>query len=169
MTDLVIICNAKKFEIQNIDAGTYQLTVLGFRSADADRPRAGSDIQPFQVVSGQDSAVPLDNYLTLTVSDIAVGWEFDSKSITSCDDAAVTTIRATAASDTDTFSQNVSCDLSGERTFNFYDIPAGDYTVTVDGLDAAQKVTYTGNTLLTVEPGKVGKNGYTVDLFIKQE
>ncbi len=169
VTDLTILCNAKKFAIQNIEAGNYAVSVNGYRSAESDRPRAESNIPPFIVTTGQDSAVPLGDYLTITVSDLALIWEFDSKSITSCADAAVTTVRGIATNGTDTFTQEAACDLAGKRTFTFYDIPAGDYTVTADGLDAGGQATYTGHKVLTVEPGKVGKNGYTVDIFIKQE
>ncbi len=170
VTDLAILCNAKKFAIQNIEAGSYTLSVQGFRSADSDRPRAGSDIPPFIVTAGQDSAVPLGEHLTLTVSDLAVLWEFDSKSIASCADAGVAEVRATAVPTAgEAFTQTAACDLAGKRTFYFYDLPAEDYTVTVDGLDAGGEATYTGHKVLTIEPGKVGKNGYTVDIFIKQE
>ncbi len=169
---VLLPCAASEFKIQNIESGTYVLTVDGLRSSDSERPRARSSIPPFKVTTGQDTAVSLKNYFELVVSDLFVLWEFDSKSISSCENAGVATVRVRVIADgegEEEFVQTMACDLSGERKFSFYDLPAGDYTVTVEGLDAAGMVAYGGHKVLTVEKGKVGKEGYVLTIYLKQE
>jgi len=168
ITNVPIQCAATEFKIQNIEGGTYTVSVAGFRSTESTRPRAASNIPPFKVTTGQDSTILLKNYFSLIVSDISVMWEFDSKSITSCADAGVVTVQARLSNTTEEFSQKDTCNLSGKRTFSFYDIPAGDYTVTVEGLGAEGNAIYGGGKDLTVEPGKIGKEKYTVTIYIKE-
>lgn len=168
ITDVPILCAATEFKIQNIEGGTYTVSVAGFRNAESTRPRAASNIPPFKVTTGQDSTILLKNYFSLIVSDISVTWEFDSKSITSCADAGVVSIQGRLSNPTEEFSQKETCDLSGTRTFSFYDIPAGDYTVTVEGLDVVGKVTYGGGKDFIIEPGKIGKERYTVTIYLKE-
>ncbi len=143
ITDIAVSCAANEFKIQNIASGTYALSVAGFRADDSERPRAQSAIPPFKVTTGQDSAVPLKNYFDLVVSDLTVLWDFDSKSIASCDDAGVASVRARlVSSDDEEFSQTMNCDLAGARRFAFYDLPAGDYTITVEGRNAADDIIF---------------------------
>jgi len=169
ITDIAVPCAASEFKIQNIPSGTYTLSVAGFRTGDSERPRARSAIPPFKVTTGQDSAVPLKNYFELVVSDLTVFWDFDSKSIASCADAGVSSVRARVVSSEDEeLSQTMECDLAGSRRFAFYDIPAGDYTVTVEGRNAADDAVYSGHKVLTIEKGKGGKEGYTLTIYLKE-
>ncbi|HSA33975.1 MAG TPA: hypothetical protein P5077_09650 [bacterium] len=167
VTDLAIACHAERLSLNNIPSGPYAVTISGRRAEDAPRTRATATIT-VTLPAGQEKTLTIDDKnLLLEVSDLKVSWEFDSKSITSCTDAGVATIRASATGESDTFSEETACETEG--TLTVYDLPPGDYTITADGLDATGKVTYTGHKLRTVEAGKVGNDAYAETIYLKQE
>ncbi|HOW51287.1 MAG TPA: hypothetical protein PLV42_04495 [bacterium] len=168
VSELPILCQAESFAVNNIAAGKYALTVAGYRTDDSERVRAAGEILEFTLVDAQNTPISLKDHLDLVVSDLSVTWDFDSKSITSCSDAGITIIRATLTREDDTITQEMPCDYA-KRTMTIYDVPAGEYTVTVDGLDAGGSATFTGQATQIVEKGKIAKNSYKIDILIKQE
>lgn len=167
VTGLNISCRAERLSLNNIPSGPYAVTVSGRRSEEAPRTRATATIT-VTLPAGQEKTLTIDDKnLLLEVSDLKVSWEFDSKSITSCADAGVATVRASATGESDTFTEETACQTEG--TMTLYDLAPGDYTITADGLDTTGKVTYTGHKLRTIEAGKTGKDAYAETIYLKQE
>jgi hypothetical protein len=167
-----ILCSAEMLEIVNIPAVFYTASANGFRTEESKTPRIVYSISDkFKVVSGQDQQIDINEYKEVVVSDLKISWEFDSKSIASCEDAEVTNIIASLVSDSDTISEETACDNSFDP-FYFYDVSAGNYELLVRGLDSLEKTLFENSEdtqTVTVEKGLIGSDIISINILLKEK
>lgn len=164
-----ILCSAEMLEIVNIPAVLYTAAAKGFRTSDSKIPRIIYTVPfEFKVVSGQDVPVNINEYREVVVSDLKLGWEFDSKSVGNCETASVQKVAASLIGGSDTFSQETLCDNSYE-TFYFYDISAGDYEILVRGFNSTGETNFEGSNEIKIEKGKIGSDIISETIFLKEK
>lgn len=170
-TDFEIPCSDEKIMLHNIEEGSYEMIVKGYRDVDPGYPRAASETISFAISPGQHSTFQLTkDKLLLNVSDLHINWEFDSRSIESCSDASVSNIKVVIKdNDSDiSFSQTEPCNNS-DKKFSFYNIKPGVFTITVSGIDQNGTTTFSGiREDYTIEKGFVGNDAYDVKIFLKE-
>ncbi len=170
--DFEILCSAEMLEIVNIPAVFYTASAKGFRTQESKIPRIVYSVSDkFKVVSGQDQKIDINEYKEVMVSDIKITWEFDSKSIASCEDAGIVNIIASLISNTDTLSEETSCDNSFDP-FYFYDVPPGEYEFLFRGLDDSEKTLFENSEEtqeLVVEKGLIGSEIMKINILLKEK
>lgn len=163
-----INCMAQQLLLNNIKAGSYEITVNGYRTSQSAKPRTISEIPSFKLLSGQDSPVKLDSYIKIAVSDLVLTWDFDSKSITTCSQAGISTISAflTPAGDNPVFSS--ICDEKNKLIL-MSDLSEGSYDITVNGLASDNTIKFTATDKIDIVKGKVGTSAYKKTVLIKEK
>jgi len=162
-----ILCGSGYFEIVNIPTGVKYTSIIdAYRNSSSKRKRIEfTGIPEFKLVTGQDTPVDIDEYKNIVVSDVVIEWDFDSRSIASCADAGVEKVVAemTSGSFNESFEQ--PCDDSFSD-FEFFDLPAGEYDISVFGSDGSGKVLYEGLETVDIETGSIGKDAIIYEIFI---
>ena len=170
--DFEILCSAEMLEIVNIPAVFYTASAKGFRTEESKTPRIIYSVSDkFTVVSEQDQKIDINEYKEVMVSDIKIIWEFDSKSIASCEDAGVASIIASLVSNSDTLSEETTCDNSFSP-FYFYDVSAGKYELLFRGLDSSENTLFENdvNTQeVTVDKGLIGSDIININILLKEK
>jgi hypothetical protein len=157
-----INCSAETLLINNIESGTYSLNAFGFKNEQSTIARISYLINDFKLITGQESFIDLDKHMQIEVSDIIIPWNFDSRSIKSCEDAGIEKIKAKLTSDSNDFETTINC-MNLEKNILFYDIPQSDYKLTVSGVDKNGKTILSAQKNLKIEKGHIGKNSIKED------
>ncbi len=160
-------CRRGFLYLHNIPADTYSFSVDAYRS-EGKYPRAVSGSVKREVILSQRSLVEnFDKNLSLTISDIVVTWDFDSRTISESEDpctvSGVTEVIATLKGEADYLS-TVSISCSKERTITFYDVPEGSTALGI--VDRAGR--YGAEDYFNVTSGFIGKNSIQKQIYLKE-
>ena len=170
MKNYPVPCAAGRFEVINIDPDpTYTAEINGFRlSGDADS-RIRYMIPEFVSGHGQNKNVSIDKYKEILVSDMKVSWEFDSKSMDSCETAGVTKVAAHLVSDSLTVSAEQKCDNKFSDLY-LYNILKGDYTLYLYGISPEGETLFESSLEIgEIEPGHIGNDILKNKIFLKEK
>ena len=166
--DYEISCNAQTLLVNNIESGLYEVTVGGYRDILSDRPRIMYEVPEFLLVTGQDTPVDLDKYLTINVSDLKILWEFDSKSVESCEAAGVELIKVDIESSSGAvISETSSCE-GNSGNVSIFDLEEDTYKVSVSGLDDSDNKTFYGEAEQILEKGNIGRDAEEILIYLKE-
>lgn len=173
--DYQVPCAAGHFEIINIDwEPDYSVKINAFRTPlSFMQSRVSYENDKFVSGHGQNRKIDLDDSAKITkkvlVSDMKVSWEFDSKSIESCDDAKVKKVKAVLASDSYTISSEQNCD-DEYSDFYLYDIIQKSYTLSLYGYSEDDKILFeTTEKLGEIKPGSIGKEILEKKILLKEK
>jgi len=159
-------CTNGEFQLFNLPEGSYLVTVKGYKK-DSEIFRVVFTSGEREVSTGQTMVIEIDK-VNLVVSDLFVTWGFDSRSISEssdpCVDAGVSQIRIEIEGDDYHNERVADCTATG-RTFEFYDIHEGNYTVSVSDAEGR----FFGEKEYYIEPGKIGKDTYKKTILIKEK
>ena len=99
-----------------------------------------------------------------------VSWEFDSKSIDSCETAGITKVRAELVSEEGySVSDEQACD-NKFSDFYLYEITHHSYTLYVYGITDNDETLFESSLELgDIEPGSIGKNILENKIFLKEK
>ena len=150
-----IPCLAARFELINISPDPkYFVTIEGFRE-ESDHSRIIYDIPEFISGRGQNKVIDINKFRKVTVSDMQISWEFDSKSIESCEAAGVKNVVAKLVSEEQTIQLKQPCD-NKYADFYLYDIGNYDFELVLTGLGAAGEALFeTSKHIGVIEPGSI--------------
>ncbi|HNW82090.1 MAG TPA: hypothetical protein PKG52_04285 [bacterium] len=168
ISEYEINCESESFEVVNIDAGKYSAKVDAFRLTDSQNPRITYNIPRFMMVSGQTAIVKMNDSKEITVSDLYLSWEFDSKSISTCSDAGITTVVASLISDDDTLTLAADCD-NEFPPFKFYDIPENTYEILLRGMDSSENTLFETSKEIEIKKGAIGKEALKESIYLKEK
>ena len=171
MENVQVPCSAGQLEIINIPPEpTYIATFRGYRNSANGESRTVYEIPEFVSGHGQNKKVNIADYRVVLVSDMKVSWEFDSKSIDSCETAGITKVVAKLVSDEGySVSDEQECD-NKFSDFYLYEITHHSYTLYVYGISADEETLFESS-LETgeIEPGSVGNNILENKIFLKEK
>ena len=171
MENFQIPCSAGQFEVINIEPSkTYTATFRGYRKSAKDESRVVYEIPEFVSGHGQNKKVNINDYRVVLVSDMKVSWEFDSKSIDSCETAGITKVRAELVSEEGySVSDEQACD-NKFSDFYLYEITHHSYTLYVYGITDNDETLFESSLELgDIEPGSIGKNILENKIFLKEK
>ena len=171
MENFQIPCSAGQLEVINISPDpTYTATFRGYRKSVKNESRVIYEIPEFVSGHGQNKKVNINDYRVVLVSDMKVSWEFDSKSIDSCETAGITRVRAELVSDEGyTVSDEHDCD-NKFSDFYLYEITHHSYTLYVYGITDKDEALFESSLEVgEIEPGSVGKNILENKIFLKEK
>ena len=150
-----IPCLAARFELVNISPDPkYFVTIEGFREK-SDHSRIVYNIPEFISGRGQNKVIDINKFKEVTVSDMQISWEFDSKSIESCEAAGVKNVVAKLVSGEQTIESKQPCD-DKYADFYLYDIGNYDFELVLTGLGSADEALFESSKHIgVVEPGSI--------------
>ena len=166
-----IPCSAGRLEVINIPPEpTYTATFRGYRKSFKDESRTVYEIPEFVSGHGQNKKVNIADYRVVLVSDMKVSWEFDSKSIDSCETAGITKVVASLVSDEGyQVSEEQTCD-NKFSDFYLYEITHHSYTLYVYGITDKDETLFESSLEVgEIEPGSIGKNILENKIFLKEK
>lgn len=168
--DFRIPCAAGRFEMINIPPEpSYTAEMQGFRQSSDTEGRIRYDIPKFFSGRGQNIPKEIDKYINILVSDMKVKWEFDSKSIDSCETAGVSKVRAELVSDLKTLTADQNCD-NKFSDFYFYDIKEGEYTLNLYGFSSGDEVLFESSLDVgKIDAGHLGDDILEKTIFLKEK
>lgn len=171
LENFAIPCSAARLEVINISPDpTYTAAIRGYRKSLKDESRVVYEIPEFVSGHGQNKKVNINDFREVLVSDMKVSWEFDSKSIDSCETAGITKVRAELVSDEEyTVSDEQTCD-NKFSDFYLYEITKHKYTLYVYGITDKDEILFESSLELDeIEPGSIGKNVLENKIFLKEK
>ena len=171
MSDFRVPCSGERLEVINIPPEPlYSAKVNAFRTSASKQSRVLYEIPDFFSGNGQNKTVGLGSYKKILVSDMKVAWEFDSKSLDSCEDAGVTQAVAVLDSDKYTITATRDCENKFPNVLNIYDITENEYTLTLYGKNSSGEALFEASLDLgLIEPGSVGKDALKPDTILLKE
>lgn len=167
-------CVAGRLELINIDPEpTYSMSVDAYRKSDSKQSRTNYEIQEFVSGHGKNKEINIEDpkkaTKTVLVSDMKVSWEFDSKSIDSCETAGITEIAATLDSDKYKITAKQTCNNKFENLY-IYDITEHEYVLYLQGKNSSGEVLYESSLDVgLIEPGSVGKDILEQKVLLKSK
>lgn len=164
-------CKAGQFEVINVSAEPlYTASINAYRKKSLDGEiRITYEIPDFVSGHGQNKNINIDPYKQLLVSDMKVSWEFDSKSIDSCEAAGVTKVVASLVSEEITVSAEQKCN-NKFADFYIYDIPEHEYTLYLYGISGEDETLFESSLEIgMIEAGSVGKDILENKIFLKEK
>ncbi|MBO4711817.1 hypothetical protein J5681_07880 [bacterium] len=171
MENLQLPCSAGQLEVINIPPEpTYTATFRGYRKSLKGESRTVYEIPEFVSGHGQNKKVNIADYRVVLVSDMKVSWEFDSKSIDSCETAGITKVKAVLVSEEGyAVYDEQECD-NKFSDFYLYEITHHSYTLFVYGITDKEEVLFESSLEVgEIEPGSVGKNILENKIFLKEK
>ena len=171
LRNFTIPCKAGQFEIINIPAEPlYTAKINAYRKNSlAGESRINYEIPDFVSGHGQNKNINIDSYKQILVSDMKVSWEFDSKSIDSCETAGITKVVASLVSDEITVSDEQDCN-NKFADFYLYDIPEHEYTLYLYGVsDSGETLFESSLEIGMIEAGSIGKDMLENKIFLKEK
>ena len=166
ISEYKVNCEAESFQVVNIDSGKYSAKAEAYRLVDSKNPRILYDIPQFMMVSGQTAVVKMNDSKEIVVSDLILSWEFDSKSISNCENAGINSVIASLISDNDTFTLTDDCNNKFSK-FMFYDIPENTYEILLRGMDDSENTLFESSQELEIKKGSIGKDALTESIYLK--
>jgi len=150
-----IPCLAARFELINISPDPkYLATIEGFRE-ESDHTRIIYNIPEFISGRGQNKVIDINKFREVAVSDMQISWEFDSKSIESCEAAGVKNVVAKLVSEGQIIQSKQPCD-DKYADFYLYDIGYDDYELVLTGLGASDEALFESSKHIgVIEPGSI--------------
>ena len=163
-------CSAGQFEVINASPDpVYSAHINGFRTSDAAQSRVSYEISDFVSGHGQNKKININDYKEVLVSDMKVSWEFDSKTIDSCETAGITKVVASLVSDDYTVKSTQNCD-NKFSDFYLYEVVKGNYVLFVQGLSENGEILFESSLDVgEIEPGFIGKNILKNKIFLKEK
>lgn len=164
-------CKAGQFEVINIPAEPlYNARINAYRKNSlAGESRITYEIPDFVSGHGQNKNINIDSYKQILVSDMKVSWEFDSKSIDSCETAGITKVVASLVSEEATVSAEQKCD-NRFADFYLYDIPEHEYTLYLYGISDKDETLFESSLEIgNIEAGSIGKDMLENKIFLKEK
>ena len=171
LRNFAIPCKAGQFEIINIPAEPlYTARINGYRTNSlAGESRITYEIPEFVSGHGQNKNINIDSYRQILVSDMKVSWEFDSKSIDSCETAGITKVVASLVSDVVTISAEQKCDNKFSDIY-LYDITEHEYTLYLYGISDKDETLFESSLEIgVIESGSIGKDRLENKIFLKEK
>ncbi|MBR4489400.1 hypothetical protein IKP13_02075 [bacterium] len=171
LRNFMIPCKAGQFEVINVPAEPlYSARFNGYRKKSlSGESRVVYEIDEFVSGHGQNKKISIDNYRQLLVSDMKVSWEFDSKSIESCEAAGVSRIVASLVSEEVTISAEQKCDNKFSDLY-LYDITEHEYTLYLYGISDSDETLFESSLEIgMIEAGSVGKDRLENKIFLKEK
>ena len=171
MENFKVPCSAGQLEVINIPPEPeYTATFRGYRKSAKNESRTVYEIPEFISGHGQNKKVNIEDYRVVLVSDMKVSWEFDSKSIDSCETAGITKVVAKLVSDEGySVSDEQACD-NKFSDFYLYEITDHSYTLYVYGINDKKEILFESSLEVgEIEPGSVGKNILENKIFLKEK
>lgn len=143
MENFPIPCTAGRFEVINLPPEpTYKAQIEGFKDLADNAGRIKYDIPEFVSGRGQNKSVSIDKYKKIVVSDMKVSWQFDSRSIDSCETAGIVKLRAELVSDSRTVSSSdQECDNKFYDLY-IYNILEGKYVLYLYGFSSEKETLF---------------------------
>jgi hypothetical protein len=166
-----IPCKAGQFEVINVPAEPlYTARINAYRQNSlAGESRVTYEIPEFVSGHGQNKNINIDSYKQLLVSDMKVSWEFDSKSIDSCETAGITKVVASLVSEEVTISAEQKCN-NKFSDFYLYDITEHEYTLYLFGISDSDETLFESSLEIgMIESGSVGKDMLENRIFLKEK
>ncbi len=161
-------CGSGYLEIVNIPSGMYSASVKAYRDSSSKRERMKFNIDEFKLTTGQQSILEIDDHKEIVVSDVTVKWDFDSRSIPGCSSTDIAKIITQISSGSLNETIEGECSDS-DKSFDFFDISAGNYDINVQGVDSSGKVIFSGSKTERVEVGKIGSDAIVFEVYIVEE
>lgn len=171
MENFQIPCSAGQIEVINISPEpTYTAVFRGYRNSLKNESRVVYEIPEFISGHGQNKKVNINDYGVVLVSDMKVSWEFDSKSIDSCETAGITKVKAELVSDDGyTVSEEQECDNKFSDIY-LYEITKHNYTLYLYGRTDKDETLFESSLELgEIEPGSIGKNILENKIMLKEK
>ena len=171
LRNFAIPCKAGQFEVINVPAEPeYTARINGYRTKSlAGESRITYEIPEFISGHGQNKKVNIDSYKQVLVSDMKVSWEFDSKSIDSCESAGVSKVVASLVSEEVTISAEQKCD-NKFSDFYLYDITEHEYTLYLYGISGSDETLFESSLEIgMIEAGSVGKDRLENKIYLKEK
>ncbi|MBR4532390.1 hypothetical protein IKO70_08290 [bacterium] len=171
LRNFAIPCKAGRFEVINVPADPlYTAKLNGYRTKSfAGESRVVYEIPEFVSGHGQNISIDIDSYKQILVSDMKLSWEFDSKSITSCETAGVTKVVASLVSEEATVSVEHECD-NKFADFYLYDIPEHEYTLYLYGISGDDETLFESSLEIgMIEAGSIGRDMLENKIFLKEK
>ena len=171
LRNFAIPCKAGQFEIINVSAEPlYTARINGYRKKSlSGESRVLYEIDEFVSGHGQNKKIAIDSYRQLLVSDMKVSWEFDSKSIESCEAAGVSKVVAALVSEEVTISTEQKCDNKFSDLY-LYDITEHEYTLYLYGISDSDETLFESSLEIgMIEAGSVGKDRLENKIFLKEK
>ena len=171
LRNFAIPCKAGQFEVINVPAEPlYTARINGYRKKSlSGESRITYEIDEFVSGHGQNKKINIDSYKQLLVSDMKVSWEFDSKSIESCEAAGVSKVVASLVSEEVTISAEQKCDNKFSDLY-LYDITEHEYTLYLYGISEDNETLFESSLEIgMIEAGSVGKDRLENKIFLKEK
>ena len=171
LRNFAIPCKAGQFEVINVPAEPlYTASINGYRKKSlSGESRITYEIDEFVSGHGQNKKINIDSYKQLLVSDMKVSWEFDSKSIESCEAAGVSKVVASLVSEEVTISAEQKCDNKFSDLY-LYDITEHEYTLYLYGISEDNETLFESSLEIgMIEAGSVGKDRLENKIFLKEK
>ena len=171
LNNFTIPCKAGRFEVINIPAEPlYTAKLNGYRTNSlAGESRVLYEIPEFVSGHGQNKNINIDTYKQILVSDMKLSWEFDSKSIDSCETAGITKVVASLISEEATVSVEQNCN-NKFADFYLYDIPEHEYTLYLYGISGDDATLFESSLEIgMIEAGSIGRDMLENKIFLKEK
>ena len=166
-----IPCKAGQFEVINIPAEPlYTAKINAYRQNSlAGESRIAYEIPDFVSGHGQNKSINIDSYKQILVSDMKLSWEFDSKSIDSCETAGITKVVASLVSEETTVSAEQKCN-NKFADFYLYDIPEHEYTLYLYGISGDDETLFESSLEIgMIEACSIGRDMLENKIFLKEK
>lgn len=165
-----IPCKAGQFEVINIsDKPLYNARINAYRkNSFSGESRITYEIPDFVSGRGQNKNINIDSYKQILVSDMKISWEFDSKSIDSCETAGVTKVVASLVSEEITISEEQNCN-NRFSDFYLYDIPEHEYTLYLYGISGNHETFESSLEIGMIKAGYIGRDMLESKIFLKEK
>ena len=171
MEKFPVPCTAGRFEVINIPPEpTYKARIEGFKETSDGVGRIKYDIPEFVSGRGQNKTVNIDKYKKIVVSDMKVSWQFDSRSIDSCETAGIVKLRAELVSDSNKVSSAVQeCDNKFSDLY-IYNILEGKYVLYLYGFSSEEETLFESSVDVgEIEAGNIDDKILKETIFLKEK
>ena len=170
----MVPCVAGRLELINIDPEpTYSMAANAYRKSDSKQSRISYEIPEFVSGHGKNKEIDIDDpkkvTKTVLVSDMKISWEFDSKSIDSCETAGISDIVAVLDSDKNQITARQTCDNKFSDLY-IYDITEHEYMLYLQGKKSSGEILFESSLDVgVIEPGSVGKDILEQKVLLKEK
>ena len=169
--DYPVPCSDGRFKVIDISSDPfYSAEMNGFRRQGDKEIRIKYKNPELKVTDYTDTPVKIDDKeYSILVSDMKVSWEFDSKSIDSCETAGIEKVELSVSGSGFKAKQEQKCD-DRFSDFYIYNLSEGSYELHLSGISPDGETIFESS-LETgeIEPGHIGEDILKKQIFLKEK